>query len=653
MNWIQMLAETYDSCRSSIGYGNQERERPLLPLCHVTNQAHIEVVINGEGVFRRARLITGKADSVTIIPSTESAASRAGSQPENYPLCDKLQYVAGDFTEFGGVVTSGFAKDPTTPYRNYVRTLDEWCASEFAHPKAHAILKYVTQRRLMKDLVEQGILLVGGDGLLLSKENAARERNAKDIFSVVNSQDSAFVRWVVEDANADESRVWLDRALWDSWTEYYLNARTDRALCYVSGEEQVVASSHPKYIRREGDGAKLISSNDTSGFTFRGRFVTDQQAGSVGLETSQKAHNALIWLISRQGYRQGDLAVVAWTTSGEPVPQPTDDPPSLLYGDAPVEEQKIAYTAQEVGRQLKMRIAGYGETLGDTSQIAVIALDSATPGRLAVTYYRELTSSDFLRRIDSWHETCAWSHRYRYKEVLDPQSGKVSQKVIPFIGAPAPSDIAEAAYGSRVDDKLRKATIERILPCIVDGQPLPRDLVESTVRRASNRAGLDAWGWNKALSIACALFRKYSIKENYPMALDPSRTTRDYLYGRLLALADSLEEWALSEAKEDRQTNAARLMQRFAERPYSTWRTIELALTPYKARLGGKSKKRQRMIDEVVALFNPDDFTNDRRLSGEFLLGYHSQREDLRSNRSNEDALNGSDNESSNESDSE
>ena len=115
------------------------------------------------------------------------------------------------------------------------------------------------------------------------------------------------------------------------------------------------------------------------------------------------------------------------------------------------------------------------------------------------------------------------------------------------------------------------------------------------------------------------------------MALEPTRTTRDYLYGRLLALADSLEEWALNEANEGRQTNAARLMQRFAERPFSTWRTIELALTPYKARLGGKSKKRQWMIDEVMALFNPDDFTNDKPLSGEFLLGYHSQREFLRS----------------------
>ena len=115
------------------------------------------------------------------------------------------------------------------------------------------------------------------------------------------------------------------------------------------------------------------------------------------------------------------------------------------------------------------------------------------------------------------------------------------------------------------------------------------------------------------------------------MALDSNRKTRDYLYGRLLALADSLEQWALNKANEDRQTNAARLMNRFAERPYSTWRTIELSLQPYRARLGGISKKRQKMIDEVVDAFDPNDFLSDKRLSGEFLLGYHSQREYLRS----------------------
>lgn len=113
------------------------------------------------------------------------------------------------------------------------------------------------------------------------------------------------------------------------------------------------------------------------------------------------------------------------------------------------------------------------------------------------------------------------------------------------------------------------------------------------------------------------------------MALEENRKTRDYLYGRLLALAESLEQWALNLSHEDRETNAARLMQRFAEHPYSTWRTIELSLAPYKARLGGKSIKRQRMIDEVIASFNPEDFISDKRLSGEFLLGYHCQREIL------------------------
>ncbi len=67
-------------------------------------------------------------------------------------------------------------------------------------------------------------------------------------------------------------------------------------------------------------------------------------------------------------------------------------------------------------------------------------------------------------------------------------------------------------------------------------------------------------------------------------------------------------------------------MQRFAEHPFSTWRTLELSLTPYKVRLGGKVKARQQAIDEIIASFAPEDFTSDKKLSGEFLLGYHCQR---------------------------
>ncbi|HOT76363.1 MAG TPA: type I-C CRISPR-associated protein Cas8c/Csd1, partial [Candidatus Wallbacteria bacterium] len=153
------------------------------------------------------------------------------------------------------------------------------------------------------------------------------------------------------------------------------------------------------------------------------------------------------------------------------------------------------------------------------------------------------------------------------------------------------------------------------------------------------RVSMEMWEWKKTLSIACALYRKYKIDyegQEFEMALDVTRKTRDYLYGRLLALADSIEQWALDRSKEDRLTNAARLMQRFADRPFSTWRTIELALKPYEARLGGVSRKRRSMISEVMTMFNPEDFNSDKKLSGEFLLGYHCQIEALKNKKHDE-----------------
>jgi CRISPR-associated protein Csd1 len=642
MSWIQKLYETYNNCFSNIGYSDQEGERPLLPICHSTTQAHVEIVISKDGNFRRANIIFDKNDMTTIIPCTESSASRAGSKPENHPLCDRLQYVAGDFVKNGGEVTSGFAKKPEEPHNNYVQMLTEWNQSRFGHPKTEAILRYVKKKSVVKDLVEKKILFVG-KGKFLGKSEVTRDKNAKDIFSLpsLTSQEDVFIRWIVESPDVEETKTWKDKSLWESWINYYLSSKEKEPMCFVLGEDAILTGNHPKYIRREGDGSKLISSNDTSGFTFRGRFLTDSQACNVSLEVSQKAHYALSWLISRQGYRKDDLAIVTWATSGAPVPQVTDDTLSLLGASDLVSDQTTqASTAQDIAIKFRNRIAGYGKEIGNTTHVVVMGVDSATPtGRLAITYYRELTGSDFLQRIDDWHTSCAWLHSYRSITVQDEKTGKSKQKFIRFVGAPSPSDITEAAYGVNrggkfeVDDKLRKTTVQRILPCIIDGQPIPRDLVESAVRRASNRVGLEDWQWNKVLTIACALFKKHNRKENYNMTLDLNRKTRDYLYGRLLALAESLEEWALNKAGEDRPTNAARLMQRFSERPYSTWRTIELALTPYKARLGGKSKKRQRLIDEVVAAFENGDFTSDKRLSGEFLLGYHCQREFLRNSR--------------------
>ena len=118
------------------------------------------------------------------------------------------------------------------------------------------------------------------------------------------------------------------------------------------------------------------------------------------------------------------------------------------------------------------------------------------------------------------------------------------------------------------------------------------------------------------------------------MALDTTITSRDYLYGRLLALAEKLEATALRIAGANRPTTANRLMQRFADKPYPTWLTIYKQLDPYIRQLSnsraGFLTNIQKEIDEVMGAFSPEEFKLDEALQGEFLLGFHCQRLALR-----------------------
>ena len=619
MSWIQKLYETYEDCADK----ELEGAEPLMPICHTTQQAQIEVVVDQDGNFKRASVIE-KPSATTMIPCTESSGGRAGSKPINHPFADKLQYVAGDFLAFGGEVTSGFASKPDEPYLSLLRDMRAWAESEYSHPKLRAVLKYIERCSLVSDLISAGILQVDPDGSLLKSWTGDKDVTPA-IFKVIQntqSPEDAFVRWRVEEIGNPVSATWDDSELILAWIQYYQSTQSVRGCCSVTGDEKTLAIQHPAKLRHGGDKAKLISSNDTTGYTFRGRFLEADEAVSVGFEITQKAHNALRWLILRQGSRNGEQVIVSWAVSGQPVPDPLTS--SLeLFDIEPTENQPqsgVADTAQSFGLRLKRAIAGYGCKLDPGADVVVMGIDSATPGRMGITFYRELKGSEFLARIEDWHSKCAW-----------PQYFGKDKK---FIGAPAPRDIAEAAYGRRLDDKLSKATVERLLPCIIDGMQLPRDLMESTTRRVSNRIGFkEHWEWEKCLGIACSLFSGYHKGRSYQMALEQDRITRDYLFGRLLAVAEHMESRALFIAGERRDTMAARLMQRFADRPYSTWKTIELSLVPYKSRLrtqrAGFLFSMEKLLDEVMVLFHGDDFMKDTQLSGEFLLGYHCQRQAL------------------------
>jgi CRISPR-associated protein Csd1 len=601
MSWVQKLHETYEQCKG--------REPPgsisLMPISHTPQQAHIEMTLDADGNFKGARIVQKEE---TVIPATEQSAGRVGTRPPPHPLCDKVQYCAADYPDYGGGKPSFF--------KEYEEQLAKWCGSkQYGHPKAKAVLAYISKHSVVSDLIEEKILHAA-NGKLLTRWPG--DGQTPELFRLLTAkagerdQGDAFIRWHVREANNPCTAVWEDPSLQEAWARFDASTKELRGVCMVSGDEQAaLAMSHPKRIRHAGDGAKLISANDDTGYTFRGRFTdsTGLQACGVSYEVTQKAHNALRWLIHRQAYRNEDQVIVTWAVGGKPVPDPFKDSLSLFLSSeeaSPPATENVLPGAGDAGQafalRLKKAIAGYRSRLDPSEDIVVMGLDSATPGRMAITFYRELKGSEFLDRIEAWHEKYAWPQNF----------GKASK----FVGAPAPRDIAEAAFGRRLDDKLRKSTVERLLPCIVDGRSLPRDLVDAVVRRTCNRVGLDHWEWEKNLGIACARFKGF-FKED----------------GRLLAIAEHIEGRALYVGGETRDTTAAKLMQRFADRPASTWRTIELALKPYISRLRAKRagfiREMENLLDEVIPSFQGDDFLDDRKLSGEFLLGYHCQRQVL------------------------
>ncbi|MEN1968640.1 type I-C CRISPR-associated protein Cas8c/Csd1 [Lentibacillus sp. N15] len=623
MSWLYNLYQTYEMNLDRVGETEKKRngnEYTLLPISHTTQNAHIEVDITEDGEFHDARVL----DKVsTLIPCTEDSASRAGSKVAPYPLHDKLSYVAGDFVAYGGKIKK------EEPFLSYIEQLGDWVNSPYGHKKVKSIYSYLCKRCLIKDLVAKKVLYLDEEDNLIGKWNKKYETIHGDkpsIFSVVSGgQESAFIRFNVYSSDEITSKVWNDKEVYDSFIQYYNGLLHDEDLCFVTGDMQPSTERHANKIRHAADKAKLISANDTSGFTFRGRFNKSHEAASISYEVSQKAHNALKWLIHRQGKMIDERVFLVWGNDDLNIVAPEEDTFAIHPGMETKQEIKTN-TLNHFANEVAKAIDGYKNDLALQSNVNILVLDSATTGRMAVLYYRNINKEIYLNRLKKWHSTCVWLHRYRKN---------AENKFVQFYGAPATQDIAFAAYGPRVNEKIVKELMARILPCIIDERKIPQDIVKSAFYRASNPVAMEKWEWEKTLSIACALINK---REGYDVALDKEMNDRDYLFGRLLAIADVLERRALDQ-DETRATNAIRYMNSFSKHPARTWKTLQESLQPYQARMGKSAGYLSAMIDDVASRFDIDDF-NDKPLSGKYLLGFYSQRHELYQKKNKDEKIN-------------
>lgn len=605
MSWMKSLYDTYENANKTANI----RNNGLLKVAHSRQNAQIEVTINKHGNFINAQFVP-KEEADTVIPVTESSASRgSGSAPHG--LFDKLKYIAGDYEKYTG-------KDNSKFHNDYMNGLREWVQSSYTSAKIKAVYDYLKKGCIIHDLIESNILSVENGKL-------TKKWLKTDIKLSAGNQEDAFVRFRVSGID-DITALWQDSDLQDKYVNYYLEKQNEKEFCYITGQYLPISRNHPSRIRHPGDFAKLISSNDTSGFTYRGRFSDADEAFTISYEVSQKAHNALKWLIDKQGQRVGEKVFVLWGLENEKTP------PLLVstFGFTNKAEKDFD-TKFPAANKFNSAITGYKNQLDFKSKLILLGLDSATPGRLSVIFYREFMGqqgNELIENIKSWHENSTWRNSYKGQD----------KKRVYFIGAPSPVDIARVAYGTEQNgeikcsnEKILSSVVERILPCISDGAKIPRDIVNAAVNKSFHPQNYSVIeNWYEVLATACSVYRKYLYdyeKEVISMVINDDYKDLSYNCGRLLAVADAIERWASND--KERATNAVRYFTRFSKRPCETWSLINDRLSIYKQQLGSKGNKLYYLLGEISSKIDPEEFAKAKNLDGRMSLGFDSQRQSI------------------------
>lgn len=618
MTWIRNLSDLYDFAMDS---EDDLGEQKLVPIGNMVQNTQIELIINKDSEFLRAQIIE-KEKSQTILPCTIESSVRT-SAPRPHLLYDNISYLAGDLKNY--IEDEEKAEKAYNEFHiPYIEQLKDWIVSDKNHEYAETIYKYLTKGTLTKDLISSGLLE-------LDENNKLADIKIEGI-----SQDKVVIRIAIE-KEGKLIKPWELMEFLKLSGEYYLSTLEDedKSLCYSTGKILFITPVHGKYIRFAGDGSKLLSSNDNTNFTFRGRFDTADECAQISYEASEKAHSALRWIIRKQGKVNDGYTVVSWSDRNSEIPQVLDDSDDfidiLLDTDDALSKKSIN-TGNIYAKELNKAVGGYKARLTKDENIYVIALNSATPGRLSILYYRELNGGEFIQRLEQWYKSISWLHKYK--------KDSETNKLYSFYGAASPIDIIKAAFGVQrgefmdLDNKVLNKQIERLLPCIVDGKRVPIDFVMGAYRNGTNPVSKNYYNWNKCLTISCGLSKKYykeRMGEEIDMKLDKENNNRSYLFGRLLAVAYRIEEVYYYHNNIDRTPTALRLMESMSKRPYKTWSNLQLRLVPYLQSLKANNRKYYiNLIDDIMVKFNDGDFSKNRPLEPKFLMGFHSQHEELR-----------------------
>lgn len=596
MGLLQQAVLTYDEMNHKVGV-EYEGKVTLAPIGFINTKANIIITINIDGEFISAENC-GKDGKDVIIPVTEKSSART-SGIEPHPLCDRIAYLIDD-------------EKHKKKYNRFMEELKKWCDSNYSTKKICAVYKYLKKNTLLSDLIKC-------DAIKYKKNDKGE----------IEYSDAIMAVWNVIGDNNGISAIWKDELVILNFGKYYqdiISKIYDKGVCYVSGKKEMLATQNLKGIVNLHGNAKLISANDKTNFTYRGRFINNDEVTGISYISSQKAHNALKWLILNQGESFGKRLFLCWNPNGIELPKANTS--LLLFSNENTCKNETEYreTMQNIINSYRYKI------MNDNKAIIVI-FDAATDGRLGILYYNEFLGSDFLDRLEKWDATCCW---------IDSKYG---------VYAPSLDSIVRYAFGTRrdenekevieVDSKVYGEQMHRLLLSKLGDGNISFEIVNALLRNAGNIQIYNYNNRNRLLFITCAILRKYKmdkLKEECIMALEVEKKDRSYQYGRLLAILEKAERDTYDK-DEKRETNAIRMQSIFVKRPiYASNIIISQIKNSYYPKLDvGLRVKYEKLIGGIFSVLS--EFSDEEKakpLNENYLFGYYLQKDELFKKTQNE-----------------
>lgn len=635
MNLMNALLETYN-----YALGNDLVDNPklsvngqsILPVYHSSkvnkSEDIYELTIDSDSNAIRGRFLD--EEEIIIFPITEDSIARSGSKIAPHAISDELSYLAKEIDEEKNKV--------------YIEGIQELLDYEENHrcENFEVMGKYISKNTILDDFLSTYLgkvkYKIDEDFKLkfnITQDNGKEKEKTMDLKKI-------FITFKLEKEFSGDISLTRDIGIHDFYVKCIQdkNENSDhKEHCDLTGKVAYCVETHRGVIGN----AKLISTSNNNE-TYYGRLKKGSDVYRISYEASQKVHNMLKYLLENKNHTRyiGENANVVNWLSNDLEKAGIDIVSELEEEDdfEDIKELSMESLGGGTSRKLGKYFSDGDEGFGSESDFYVLIIEKISNGRVSVKYFRSLSKSEAYERVKNWYETTKWM--FYGKE----RSPSINQ-IVNFVFGQENS----SGYLSCENKKLRRGTIERLIPCIIDGQKIPRDIAKMAFYRLSKKRSYKK-SWDLALNIGCSLIKKYKNDyENYN--IDPNqisevknlKESRSFYYGVLMAIYEKIELDAIRGRTEDsssekgktqRITNADRLWNSMIRSPERTRFILESKIKPYmnilKKNSPGSYVNHDKSITSItldIMSLEESDSNIRGALNEDFMLGYYYKKNEF------------------------